>query len=280
MRAFGGPADLEIKPRNVEFGRGVNYERWWCGGDPVVTAFFNALSLTFPQGESFFVNSVRRYLPELSEPLRGQVEEFAQQEAYHSREHMAFNRQVAAGGYETKEIDALIRKDIQVSKDAGPEVELAVTAALEHFTGIFAHAWLSDPRHFKDFPDDLRRLWQWHSIEEIEHKGVAFDTFLFATRDLSPFKRWLFRTMVMGKVTFEFWKERFRDIGLLLKQDGLDNATSWRRLVGYLVARPGLFRQVLGPYLAWYAPGFHPWRHDDRALAAQAEASLSLVPAR
>ncbi len=96
MRAFGGPADLEIKPRNVEFGRGVNYERWWCGGDPVVTAFFNALSLTFPQGESFFVNSVRRYLPELSEPLRGQVEEFAQQEAYHSREHMAFNRQVAA----------------------------------------------------------------------------------------------------------------------------------------------------------------------------------------
>ena len=155
-----------------------------------------------------------------------------------------------------------------------------VTAALEHFTGIFAHAWLSDPRHFKDFPEDLRRLWQWHSIEEIEHKGVAFDTFLFATRDLSPFKRWLFRTMVMGKVTFEFWKERFRDIGLLLKQDGLDNATSWRRLVGYLVARPGLFRQVLGPYLAWYAPGFHPWRHDDRALAAQAEASLSLVLAR
>ena len=60
----------------------------------------------------------------------------------------------------------------------------------------------------------------------------------------------------------------------------LANRLKLSPLVGYLVARPGLFRQVLGPYLAWYAPGFHPWRHDDRALAAQAEASLSLVPAR
>ena len=279
MTAAESPADLKIQPRDVAFGRGEIYPRWWCGGDPVVTTFFNALSLTFPQGESFFVNSVRRYLPELPEPLRSQVEEFAQQEAFHSREHMAFNRQVAAGGYETKEIDALIRKDIQASKDAGPEVELAVTAALEHFTGIFAHAWLSDPRHFKDFPEELRRLWAWHSVEEIEHKGVAFDTFLFVTRDLSPFKRWLFRAMVMRKVTTDFWKERFRDIGLLFKQDEIDNARSWWRLVRYLVFAPGLFRQVLGPYLAGYLPGFHPWRHDDRALAAEVEAKLSLAAA-
>jgi predicted metal-dependent hydrolase len=30
------------------------------GGDPVATASFNSLSATFPQGETFFIEGVRR----------------------------------------------------------------------------------------------------------------------------------------------------------------------------------------------------------------------------
>lgn len=89
---------VTIIPRNVSFERQRNQERWWHNGDPVATAFYNALSLSFPQGEAYFVQSVRHYLQELSEPLLSQASAFAQQEAHHSREHMAFNRLVEEAG--------------------------------------------------------------------------------------------------------------------------------------------------------------------------------------
>lgn len=276
MSVTTAPSDLQIKPRNLAFGRGMKHDRWWHGGDPVATAFWNALSLTFPQGESFFVRSVRHYVNDVPEPLRSQVEDFALQEAYHSREHMALNRQVTDAGYDIREIDEAIRADIARDKDQPPEVHLAATAALEHFTAMLAHAMLADERHFDGCSDELRRLWQWHAIEEIEHKGVAFDTFLYVTRDLSPFKRWLFRNMVMVHITIDFWRERRRDLRVLFRQDGIDTPQTWRRLLKYLFLKPGLIRQVFLPYLAYYLPGFHPWKHDDRKLAADTERRLGL----
>ena len=53
------PPDLSITPRDRRFAREVKPGRWWHGGDPFATAFYNALSATFPKGEAFFVESVR-----------------------------------------------------------------------------------------------------------------------------------------------------------------------------------------------------------------------------
>jgi uncharacterized protein len=55
------PADLTITPRDLKVDRNTRNARWWHGGDPVATAYFNALSAAFPQGETFFIASVRRY---------------------------------------------------------------------------------------------------------------------------------------------------------------------------------------------------------------------------
>jgi predicted metal-dependent hydrolase len=51
------PADLTITPRDLRFGRGNVMRRWWLNDDPYATAFYNALSVTFPKGEGFFVDS-------------------------------------------------------------------------------------------------------------------------------------------------------------------------------------------------------------------------------
>ncbi len=270
------PSDIEIRPRNVSFPRQASGSRWWYGGDPIATTFYNALSLSFPAGEGYFVQSVRHYLNELPEPLRTQAEEFATQEAYHSREHMAFNRQVSGAGYDTKGIEDFNRDDARKMKDEPADVNVAATAALEHFTAMLAHAILRDDRHFKDCPPDVQRLWRWHSIEEIEHKSVAYDTFLHATRDLTPFQRWSFRSLVMFKVTIDFWRERMRDLKILFQQDGLDTKRTYRRLAKFLWWSPGILRQIFIPYLTYYLPGFHPWKLDDRKLAARAERGLGL----
>src|SRR3546814_13906086 len=74
--------------------------RWWHGGEPGRTAFYNALSSTFPVGERFFMSAVRHYRDDAPEPLREQIDDFIFQESTHSREHIFFNRQARDAGYD------------------------------------------------------------------------------------------------------------------------------------------------------------------------------------
>jgi len=55
------PQDLTITPRDRRFGRGAATARWWLGGNPYASALYNALSVTFPKGEAYFVESVRAF---------------------------------------------------------------------------------------------------------------------------------------------------------------------------------------------------------------------------
>src|SRR3712207_3227919 len=73
MATAGTPQDLTITPRDRRFGRGSRQERWWMGGDPVATAFYNALSATFPKGEAFFVESVRVFREGADPKLAGEI---------------------------------------------------------------------------------------------------------------------------------------------------------------------------------------------------------------
>lgn len=271
------PADLVITPRNQMFGRGSTPARWWHGGRAAPTAFYNALSLTFPKGESFFIECVRRFRDEVSAPLAAQIGDFITQESIHSREHLVFNRHVRDAGYDLSPIEATIDARLAEGRDEAPMLRLASTVALEHFTAILAQAFLSDDVHFRGAPVEVQRLWKWHAIEEIEHKGVAFDTFMEVTADLHPFTRWKIRVLVMLMVTKNFFTDRVHDIGVLFKQDGVDRAGMWARLASYLFLYPGVLRRVFPAWLSYFLPNFHPWAHDDRALLRAAELELGLA---
>jgi predicted metal-dependent hydrolase len=39
--------------------------------------------------------------------------------------------------------------------------------------------------------------------------------------------------------------------------------------------RPGMMRKILGAWLAFFLPGFHPWNQDDRALIGKAESDYA-----
>src|SRR5215831_5788311 len=90
------PANLSISPRDLKFNRatadGGHHTRWWHGNDPVKTAFLNALSMTFPQGESLFIEAVRRFRDVADPALQVQIAAFIKQETLHTREHVVFNR--------------------------------------------------------------------------------------------------------------------------------------------------------------------------------------------
>lgn len=268
------PADLTITPRNLTFGRTVAPAHWWYGGKVAPTAFYNALSMTFPAGESFFIRSVRHYRDDVAEPLKSQIGDFIAQEAVHSREHIHFNRQMAESGYDMAEAQKAFDQRMAETRDRPPLLNLTATVAFEHFTGILAHVWLKNDRYFRGVPAETAALWRWHAMEEIEHKAVAYDTFLAVTGDLPGWKRWALRAQVMLTITPRFLRGRLADMKRMFQQDGVDTAATWAKLYTYLLIYPGLLRQVLPLWLMYFLPNFHPWQHDDRDLLAAAAGLL------
>jgi uncharacterized protein len=268
------PQDLTITPRDRRFGRGIKQDRWWMGGDPVATAFYNALSATFPKGEAYFVESVRLFRegapPRLAEEING----FVTQEVMHSREHVQFNKRALEAGYDLSLLEARVEWRLSITRARPPIVNLTATMCLEHFTAILAHQLLKSPRHLTGADPESAALWRWHAIEEIEHKAVAYDTWLHATRDVPRRKRWKLKARVMLFVTRNFVVDRTFGTLELLRQDGITGPRAWARMLWFAWVRPGMLRKILGAWAAFFLPGFHPWNQDDRGLIAKEESRL------
>ncbi len=235
-----------------------------AGGDLLQSHLAAALSSVFPDGEDFFVRSVRRYRDELEDPdLRRQVAGFIGQEAMHGREHRALNRHLAHLGYPSGRFETVTRVLLGgVEKVGGARASLAVTAALEHFTATLAEVLLSDEDARALFGQDaLRDLFLWHALEESEHKAVAFDVY----RAVGGGER--MRRVVMDLVTAGFL------VGVaVLVADSLahDRAAyrrgalraSWRRLRRSPMVSAEVWRRLR----AYDRVGFHPDERDTAAL--------------
>ena len=260
--------------RNLRFSRQSTRRR---GVDPVGSAWFAALSASFPRGEAMFVEAVRLHRDGVPNKLAAEIREFIRQEVNHSREHVAFNRGVEEAGYDLSGVTERVNALVDLTQSKPPIVQLAITCALEHFTAMFAHEFLRDPSALATAGMGDTDLWMWHAVEEIEHKAVAFDTLAYATRDWPRRKAYKLRAIIMLLVSFRFLKNRSYDAMELLAQDGI---TGWRAkwgLVRYLVGKPGILRKIFPAWLSWFRPGFHPWDLDDRALIAEWESQHAVA---
>jgi uncharacterized protein len=266
------PADLSITPRDRRFGRDEATPRWWHGGRPEASAFYNALSATFPVGEAFFVESVRKFRDGAEPRLAEEIKAFTTQEVIHSREHLAFNRRAADSGYDLTRLEERVEMRLAITRTKPPIVSLAATMGLEHFTAILAHEILSDPRHFAGADPATAALWKWHASEEIEHKGVAYDTWLHATKNWPAGKRWKVKAKVMLFITRNFLVDRTAGALELLRQDGITGLRAWSKLLWYMWIQPGMMRKIAVAWGKFFLPNFHPWNEDDRALIADYDA--------
>jgi predicted metal-dependent hydrolase len=267
------PSDLTITPRDRRFGREQATPRWWHAGNPYASALYNALSSTFPKGEAFFVESVRAFREGTDPKLAGEIKAFTTQEAIHSREHLAFNRRAADAGYDLTLLERDVDVRLAVTRSKPAIVSLAATMALEHFTAILAHELLADPKHLDGADHETAELWRWHAVEEIEHKGVAYDTWLHATRGWTRWKRWKVKSLVMLYVTRNFVVDRTKGTLELLRQDGITGPRAWAAYLWHVLVRPGMLRKIAGAWFQYFLPGFHPWDVDDRQLIANYEAT-------
>ena len=73
MSSSATPVKISIKPRHPQFDLRAALASDWHSSDPFKTAFFNALSLTFPVGEKFFIDSVRAFEHRIDDPKLAKV---------------------------------------------------------------------------------------------------------------------------------------------------------------------------------------------------------------
>ncbi len=274
-RRHKAPKNIHIEPRRMDFPF-ENIERYWFGNDPVLTHFLNALSLTFPDGERFFVDSVRAFRDQIKDPkLQKEISGFIGQEAMHSLEHQAFNDYLSQQGYAAEAqagIDFARKMLARGRRLLTPKQQLGATAALEHITAILAHRLLSHPRWLKKMRPEVRALWLWHAIEEIEHKAVAFDVYEqvggdYKTRVHLLFYGTLYLSLYTGRYTWAFLKKDKAYRSPLKITKGL-----WR-----LFGPRGFITTTIPSYMAFYRPNFHPWQHDNSALIAAAKQELAAL---
>lgn len=249
-------------------------------GDMFATAFLNALSVVFPRGEAFMIESLLPWQARAHDALADDIRLFVQQEAAHSREHVGFNKAVVRAGYDIEPLDRAIRQFVTFFGNTGEVTKLGATMCIEHLTAIVAAEILKNRSHLEGTELELRKLWVWHAVEEVEHKAVAFDTWMFATRHWSGVRRWLTRSALHVAVSLSFFVNRTRGQVELLRQDGLPRWKALALCLRHGFARGSIGRNVLLPWARFLKPGFHPRDIDDRALLVRGEnmlAALKLV---
>lgn len=260
------PTRLPVRRISFEYPA-EDLPQHYMNGDLVMSHIVSILSAVFPEGEDYFVRSVRHYRDQITDPvLKAQVRGFIGQEAIHGREHRAFNERLQELGYPTRLVDRFIGARMRFNeKVAPPRVCLAVTAALEHYTATLAEVLLGDPEAQARFgSDEALSLLLWHAVEESEHKAVAFDVYQAVCGDAR------LRAWVMNFVTVSFLATVASFTVLsLLKDPASRDLRRLRRSVRGLKGSPWLSREVRGRIRDYNRPDFHPDDHDSTALLVE-----------
>lgn len=259
------PQNVEIVPRNRQFNIDETLATNWHSNDAFRTAFFDAMSILFPLGEQFFIDSVKAYRGKIDDPeLDRRVKGFMAQESIHRREHQRYNEALCrARGVPLSKMEALVEKrQAFARRHLTPMQQLSGTVALEHLTAILADATFRNPEALEGAHPEMAALWHWHALEETEHKSVAFDVFVAVGG-----KTWR-RRLSMALVTVEFAQHVIRNMRLLLRDYEGSRTKLWFGGLKFLFGKRGALRGLLRPYLDFYRKDFHPWDHDNRELVA------------
>lgn len=258
------PHNVEIKPRNRSHDIAAALHGEWLNNDPFMTAVFNGMSISFPVGEKFFIDSVRHYKDEVTDPvLKEHIKGFCGQEGFHRREHQQYNEALCdARGYDLNKLeDSLTSRLAWAQKNLSPLSNLAITVAIEHFTAVLAELLLRPDSVMNKADPTMRELWRWHAAEEMEHKSVAFDVYNAVGGSEKMRKK------VMKRASLFIGLELARAVFYILKKDGhLFNLKLWRTGLAGLFGKGGAFSGGWEPYVEFYADGFHPWQQDTQHL--------------
>ena len=258
-----------------------NEPEHWLNNTQVITEFIHSMSVLFPEGENFFVRSVRAFCDDErisgNKKLMKEVKAFISQEAQHSAEHASYNRKIGEMyQHDIGRIDRLVRTVFSIPEKSSiffgynKYVCLGITCSLEHLTAGLAELLLTTKEgHYviSAMSPSHRALWVWHAIEETEHKAVAYDVYCaaggwYTTRVFRHLISTAIFIAVVSYINIQFMIDR---------ANCFDFVGMWK-LFHFLMVFPGVLRHFFPLWLEYFRPGFHPWQ--DQANRAKMTAAI------
>ena len=235
--------------------------RFWFGGDPFLTRIFDSMGASFPEGERYFIESVRLFRDKITDPdLKQRVTDFIKQEAQHGIAHDKMNQVMKDQGLPIDQFVGFVRNLYKRElKKYSPQYNIAMTAAAEHLTALMAETFYSKKETFKDAHPYVRALLAWHSIEEMEHRDVAYDV-MKQVGEVPESTRKLALVLTTAMI-FYYTSQR---ANVMLKYDGFsrfERVKMFAKGIPWFFGKKGVFSARSDQYLDWYKADFHPSQH-------------------
>ena len=235
--------------------------RFWFAGDPFRTRVFDALSLTFPDGERYFIECVRLFRDKIQDPdLQARVADFIKQEAQHGIAHDKMNQLMKEQGMPVEQFTTTLKKIFRFElTKRSPQYNIAMTAAAEHLTALMAETFYSKRATLQEVHPYVRALLAWHSIEEMEHRDVAFDVMQQVGEVPEATRKFALAITTALMLGFTLYRAN-----VMLRCDGFNGRQRlqlFRKGLPWFLGRKGILTTMKKEYLDWYKSDFHPSQH-------------------
>lgn len=255
-----------MKVRKPDFNFKDDTPAHWLNGSPFKTHLCNSFTLLFPAGEKFFIRSVQKCLPQIKdERLKAEARLFIKQEAQHYLEHEKFFQVLKLQGYQVDRILSVVDGIITNVSENGlsPKTCMALTAGCEHITSLLSEIALKE-NFFKDAPEELKALFEWHSGEELEHRSVAFD--VFQATDAHYGHR---VAGIVGAYIFFVALTTYITCGLMVQDKSLLKSRTVRDALDIFFFEHKLFPKAAAIFARYLLPDFHPSRYQELESLAE-----------
>ncbi|WP_436661841.1 metal-dependent hydrolase [Acinetobacter sp. P1(2025)] len=265
------PASFPVRRMDYNF---ENTPKYWCANDPAMTHYFTGLSTLFPEGESYFVRSVRalREHAKLNEALDREISAFIGQEAMHSKEHHAFHISAQQHGLNPESLEkvtGIVLKGLE--KVFSKKWNLLVTVGLEHYTAVLVVSMMETVNEYMT-DKTIRDLWLWHSVEETEHKAVAFDLYeyLYGNGLNAYLPRVTIFTLSLILIT---GLSTIYQIVLMKQDKQLSNLKTWQNFFNFAAKQ---YKTFIPKFFEYYRYDFHPNQTNEKNLVATTKIKLGI----
>lgn len=250
------PKEEIIVRKDLDFGlTSDQIPRYWMNDDPYKTRIFDAIQATFPDGERFFISSVRAFKDQIKDAhLKQEVRDFTMQEGQHGIVHANYNKRLKQQGIPIESFTSRIKRvmDKRLNRNS-PEYNIALTSAFEHYTAMMAELFFSHKSSTYGAHEQIRAMYAWHAIEEMEHKSVAFDVM---TRVANV--GYMRRILAMAHVTIGFSLYSLIAPLFMLKADGFTRLQRMTFILKGLPWQLRIYSRLIPMLLSYFRPGFHP----------------------